>query len=467
MKSLRAGLAAALILILTTGAARATSLPEDEILTFGAPAWDTWATAADTGKYDALAPRPGEAPAIGSGAIPVDMAASLLFFSPQSTAQAYLANPVGSGVNIRYTLLITPEALRQGAGLEIPAPAVLFQSGLIAPGQTRTEIALGLLPDGTPLPQGNYTAQMQLESFDQQSNLKSAGTMSVEIPLKILADSRALSVDPEGWARLAVYNGGEEKARYVLAFCAQDLGAATGSQAMLSMESPAYVFARIPLGEVDVGERAELSACLAGKTAVPEGQITAWLLRETEAGLACLSRLELCLESMADLTPLMQTDLEVAQQVVNAQYCLAQAVDETATAEEASSAAPPVSTDANAQALDALRLEGRALEVPLAGGTVWLGPVIRANGAAWNFVLANPEDSGICMIADLRAEDGTLLYRTGLLAPGTMLDGLTILPEAAAISAGRVNVTLYACDPESYVSLGASEIIVEIEEGDR
>lgn len=82
-----------------------------------------------------------------------------------------------------------------------------------------------------------------------------------------------------------------------------------------------------------------------------------------------------------------------------------------------------MSTDANAQALDALRLEGRALEVPLAGGTVWLGPVIRANGAAWNFVLANPEDSGICMIADLRAEDGTLLYRTGLLAPGTMLDG--------------------------------------------
>lgn len=121
---------------------------------------------------------------------------------------------------------------------------------------------------------------------------------------------------------MPVYNGGEEKARYVLAFCAQDLGAATGSQAMLSMESPAYVFARIPLGEVDVGERAELSACLAGKTAVPEGQITAWLLRETEAGLACLSRLELCLESMADLTPLMQTDLEVAQQVVNAQYCL-------------------------------------------------------------------------------------------------------------------------------------------------
>lgn len=80
---------------------------------------------------------------------------------------------------------------------------MLFQSGLIAPGQTRTEIALGLLPDGTPLPQGNYTAQMQLESFDEQSNLKSAGTMSVEIPLKILADSRALSVDPEGWARLA------------------------------------------------------------------------------------------------------------------------------------------------------------------------------------------------------------------------------------------------------------------------
>ena len=69
--------------------------------------------------------------------------------------------------------------------------------------------------------------------------------------------------------------------------------------------------------------------------------------------------------------------------------------------------------------------------------------------------------------APVRAADGTLLYRTGLLAPGTMLDGLTILPEAAAISAGRVNVTLYACDPESYVSLGASEIIVEIEEGDR
>lgn len=104
---------------------------------------------------------------------------------------------------------------------------------------------------------------MQLESFDEQSNLKSAGTMSVEIPLKILADSRALSVDPEGWARLAVYNGGEEKARYVLAFCAQDLGAATGSQAMLSMESPAYVFARIPLGEVDVGEPGG-ALCLSG-----------------------------------------------------------------------------------------------------------------------------------------------------------------------------------------------------------
>ena len=80
------------------------------------------------------------------------------------------------------TVRVTAEDLAR-AGYELGEEyAVLYQSGLIAPGYGVDVITLGSLPDGSKLPVGEYELSVLLEFYDVQTNEKSA--VNTVVPLE-------------------------------------------------------------------------------------------------------------------------------------------------------------------------------------------------------------------------------------------------------------------------------------------
>lgn len=158
-----------------------------------------------------------------------------------------------------------------------------------------------------------------------------------------------------------------------------------------------------------------------------------------------------------------EPDLALAQQIVNAEYYLS-------LGEEAP--APDVTLEASAPLADDPALLDYAApaedlpfaQLPVAAALADVNP--RPNfgeDGSGDFFLGNPPQSGICLVADLRAPSGELLLRTGAVPPGKMLKGVGLSAEALALLDGETaSLTVYAYDPQTFVSLGAATVEIEV-----
>lgn len=434
-------------------------LPEDDILVFGAYAQDSNAVDAETPVVDSSVPQPGASPSISSGSIPVHMLAGLTFPASGASAEADLYNPENSGISLRYTLSLTPQAMADGAGISVSEPVILFQSGLVNPGQLRKTIFLSPLPDGSRLPPGTYEAHMLIESYDAVSHLKGAGDLTIELPLTVLCGRW------ESAEFLEVFNGGAQSADYQLAFSAQALYAATGRKAYGLFAQPQYAFAVLPLGSLTPGEKQAFSLQHPGEDTIASGTLEGWLLCRNGTELTCLGKVTILADTWADLSGLTEADLDIAQQVVNAQYYLS--LESSHSAVELSQVTQsdlPASPDPSAVPIDEARLVVQAGRVPVGTGTVFITPQATLINNRLGFCLGNPATNTMMVLADLRDGDGTLLYRTGALAPGQMLDGLTLSATAQSLSQGALTFQVYAWDPDTLISLGAATATVDLKE---
>lgn len=269
--------------------ARANDLPADEPLAFSAGAADAAAMPlAAPYAFDAAAPRPGQKPNIAQ-TLPIVINPTLVFPSAWATAQAGIENPAGSGVSLRYRIVIAGDELRRVAGLDAAQDEVcVAQTGLIAPGYGLDTLWLDPLADGGLLPQGQYEATAILESFDAATNQTTNADFCVNVSLRVLADERALDADADGYADWRAHNAAGEAASHRLVISRQALFEALGDSAVLDDGSaeagynPEYSYVTLYQGaSVEAYGTDETRARLLFDGApLPAGRYETWLVRD-------------------------------------------------------------------------------------------------------------------------------------------------------------------------------------------
>lgn len=92
---------------------------------------------------------------------------------------------------------------------------------------------------------------------------------------------------------------------------------------------------------------------------------------------------------------------------------------------------------------------------------------VEANGDCALY-FANPPGNDVYLMLDIRLEDGLLIWRSGLIAPGEGLEKITLPPEAlSAMGPGAQGAlfTVYSFDVDGYLSRGeiqlAAQLLVE------
>ncbi len=280
----------------------------------------------------AEAPRPGATPPPKPNVLTISTAAKYDFPSPLGTANASFSNSQAAQEPVVYSLQISVAELLKQAGVSgysepdyaqlmaqegfnpETAYVVLCQTEPVAPGQTVETITLGMLPDGTTLPAGDYEARLfetvlETEKANPaQSGADAAAPDSVNIPISMTVSASlnipftiqenliAATADAEGNVSLSVFNpvNSPLDAMYSIQLSQAEIKRVTGADhrtdAELAAQSanpdfnPEYEFISLSQSEpVAPGEflkTATLTALPDG-TPLPKGTYHAWLVKYT------------------------------------------------------------------------------------------------------------------------------------------------------------------------------------------
>ena len=167
-------------------------------------------------------PRPGETPRISS--LNIRTQAKLIFDSPFEPSRADLYNPADSTMIMVYQLRISLAELQRQTGMtgysqeqyaQMSAQpgfdpeksyVVLSQSKGVMPGDRVQYITLGTLPDGSTLPAGEYTGELLMVPFDQETMESAMVDATVMMPFEVKTSVIRLTPDEDYRVRLSVFN---------------------------------------------------------------------------------------------------------------------------------------------------------------------------------------------------------------------------------------------------------------------
>lgn len=254
-------------------------------------------------------PKPGQKPKVN--VVGIDVPAMLVFYSPFSIGIARLNNPEGSTAFVVYQLRISVAELLRQTGMtgysteqyeEINSHEgfdaeqsyiVLSQTKGIAPGAWVEEMALGILPNGSTLPAGSYTAELVMVPFDSETRQTMMVSAVVMVPFVVENDLIVLDVT-EQTLDLNLFNpvAADADLIYSIQVSQAELERLTGSahqneetlmlQALTPGFDSAYEFISLfesdPISPGGYLEGATLHALPDGES-LPRGEYTAWLVR--------------------------------------------------------------------------------------------------------------------------------------------------------------------------------------------
>lgn len=255
-------------------------------------------------------PRPGEKPKLN--VFGIEVPAMLYFDYPFAASTARLHNPADSTMIVVYQLRISVAELLKQAGITgysesqyaqlsahegfDPASSyiVLSQTKGILPGASVNEMSLGTLPDGSTLPAGNYTSELVMVPFDEETREGAMVTALVIVPFVIKNDVIRLQADEAQHVSLSLFNPVQsgQQLSYSIQISQSEIERVSGSphqsQANLDLQSsnpffdPDYEFISFFDSELiapgEFLESAQLHKLPDGQS-LPTGEYQGWLVR--------------------------------------------------------------------------------------------------------------------------------------------------------------------------------------------
>lgn len=259
-------------------------------------------------------PRPGETPRISS--LNIRTQAKLIFDSPFEPSRADLYNPADSTMIMVYQLRISLAELQRQTGMtgysqeqyaQLRAQpgfdpeksyVVLSQSKGVLPGDRVQYITLGTLPDGSTLPAGEYTGELLMVPFDQETMESTMVDATVMMPFELKTGVIRLTPDEDYRVRMSVFNQTDSgfDIVYSIQLSQAEIMRVTGSahqteetlalQAATADFRSEYEFISLfesePIAPGSFLEEAILGALPDGEP-LPSGTYTGWLVRYAQS----------------------------------------------------------------------------------------------------------------------------------------------------------------------------------------